>query len=79
MGLTERENRILAASKPGDIVPFGNQLIRINVFDEVTGRVGGFVLGCEWFAQCANDAESLIPHPIIGYVPTCVRCAAPAL
>jgi hypothetical protein len=30
---------------------------------------------CEWFALCDRPADWLIPHPILGQVPTCQRCA----
>lgn len=29
---------------------------------------------CEWFLLCANEASVLVPHPILGEVPTCTRC-----
>lgn len=69
--LTAREIAIMAASKAGDIIPAGDQLVKLNIVDMVTNRAGGFVLGCEWFAQCDRDARYLTPHPILGYVPTC--------
>jgi hypothetical protein len=31
---------------------------------------------CEWYALCDNPAEGEVHHPILGYVPTCGRCAA---
>lgn len=31
---------------------------------------------CEWWAMCANDATGVEPHPVIGDVPICDRCAA---
>lgn len=76
MNLTEREKRIWLASKPGDIVPAGELLLKFDHFDEITGRAGAMSMQCEWFSQCDRDVEYLTPHPIIGYVPTCVRCAA---
>lgn len=30
---------------------------------------------CQWYAHCDNDALGTVPHPILGQVPTCVRCA----
>lgn len=30
---------------------------------------------CGYFAFCTNVAEGTIPHPILGDVPTCQRCA----
>lgn len=29
---------------------------------------------CMWFAGCTNPATGTTPHPILGDVPTCVRC-----
>lgn len=29
---------------------------------------------CQWFALCDHEAEWLVPHPILGLVPTCDRC-----
>jgi len=31
---------------------------------------------CQWFRDCGNPATSLEPHPILGAVPICERCAA---
>ena len=30
---------------------------------------------CEWFARCRNQATQTEPHPILGDVPICDRCA----
>ena len=30
---------------------------------------------CEWFAMCNNAATTTEPHPILGDVPICKRCA----
>ena len=30
---------------------------------------------CMWFAACDNPATGTTPHPILGDVPTCDRCA----
>jgi hypothetical protein len=34
------------------------------------------VLMCEWFALCDRPATDTRPHPILGDVPVCDRCAA---
>jgi hypothetical protein len=39
------------------------------------GRPAEAVPACEWFALCANPATGTTPHPILGDVPTCDRCA----
>ena len=31
---------------------------------------------CAWFLLCANVATTTEPHPILGNVPICDRCAA---
>lgn len=31
---------------------------------------------CGWFALCERPATTTRPHPILGDVPTCDRCAA---
>jgi hypothetical protein len=31
---------------------------------------------CEWYALCTNLAVGTTPHPILGDVPICERCAA---
>lgn len=30
---------------------------------------------CMWFALCTNDSAGVVEHPLLGYVPTCQRCA----
>jgi hypothetical protein len=30
---------------------------------------------CEWFAMCDNDAVGTTPHPVLGTVDICDRCA----
>jgi len=30
---------------------------------------------CEWFALCDRPADGVVSHPILGWVPTCQRCA----
>lgn len=30
---------------------------------------------CEWYALCMNAAVGTTPHPVLGDVPICVRCA----
>lgn len=29
---------------------------------------------CEWYALCTNQANGHVSHPILGAVPTCLRC-----
>ena len=36
-------------------------------------------MNCNWFLKCTNEATVLIPHPLLGDVPACDRCAAMAL
>lgn len=31
---------------------------------------------CQWFALCDHDATLTVPHPALGDVPACARCAA---
>lgn len=31
---------------------------------------------CQWFLLCKNTATTTEPHPILGEVPICARCAA---
>lgn len=31
---------------------------------------------CRWFLNCTNRAEGTRPHPVLGEVPICARCAA---
>jgi hypothetical protein len=45
---------------------------------EIDGIVQFGVIGyepCRWFALCPNDATQTVPHPILGDVPACDRCA----
>ena len=32
-------------------------------------------LVCEWFVRCENPTLLAVKHPVLGYVPCCVRCA----
>lgn len=32
-------------------------------------------LQCAWYLACAEPANGLVQHPVLGYVPTCLRCA----
>ena len=36
------------------------------------------IMTCEWFALCGNVPTQMVPHPILGAVPTCDRCATRA-
>lgn len=31
---------------------------------------------CQWFALCDREATQSVPHPVLGDVPTCDRCAS---
>lgn len=33
---------------------------------------------CQWFLLCDNPATTTMPHPTLGNVPICARCAAKA-
>lgn len=33
---------------------------------------------CQWFAGCENEAEGIVGHPTLYYVPCCRKCAARA-
>jgi hypothetical protein len=73
---TARESELIYASKPGDVIPIGDELILINVNASASsGNIGGMILGCEQFARCGDKATQLLPHPILTYVPSCDRCA----
>lgn len=73
---TAREEEMMYASRPGDILPIGDELILIKINDsQISGNVGGMILSCEQFANCDNKASQLMPHPILTYVPSCDRCA----
>lgn len=30
---------------------------------------------CQWYALCPNAMDGVTPHPILGDVPICKRCA----
>jgi hypothetical protein len=30
---------------------------------------------CQWFAACDRPALGALPHPVLGHVPACERCA----
>jgi hypothetical protein len=29
---------------------------------------------CEWYLMCTNTANGYVFHPVLGPVPTCLRC-----
>ena len=31
---------------------------------------------CQWFLKCFEPAVEMVPHPVLGQVPCCARCAA---
>jgi hypothetical protein len=35
----------------------------------------GNEVDCMWFVRCERPATGLTPHPALGDVPTCDRCA----
>ena len=74
MKFTESEQDLMARSRIGEIFPAQGHLVRVVSIDENVGMYGLHALGCEWFARCGQDATSLLPHPILGYVPACDRC-----
>lgn len=39
----------------------------------------GGSMKCHWFPKCTNEATILVPHSLLGDVPTCDRCAAMAV
>lgn len=42
----------------------------------ITGPNGELIsVECQWFARCENPATLTEPHPILGDVPLCQRCA----
>lgn len=34
----------------------------------------GEAVTCSWFALCENPATLVVDHPVLGGVPSCVRC-----
>jgi len=30
---------------------------------------------CQWFARCTRPAVTSVPHPVLGEVPCCQKCA----
>lgn len=72
---TDREKDLTFASRVGDILPIHGRLVRLASIDEFNpGLFGFWIVYCEWTAWCGLGATQLVPHPIIGYVPTCDRC-----
>ena len=37
--------------------------------------VRGRRVPCRWFLRCQNPSTGYTPHPVLGQVPTCDRCA----
>jgi hypothetical protein len=43
--------------------------------DNTTLRVQMAISNCQWYARCYNPIAGTTPHPILGDVPICKRCA----
>jgi len=72
---TDSEREIMLASQVGDIIELCGQLCRIVSMDDITPGVAGLVtLTCDAYVNCDRDADYLMPHLTIGYVPACERC-----
>lgn len=56
----------------------------LKVADRIAAQLEGLAMAtadldaleCAWFAGCGRPATGTTPHPILGDVPTCDRCAA---
>lgn len=40
-----------------------------------TRKVVEIEVTCQWYLLCENPATGAVSHPILGWVPTCQRCA----
>ena len=48
--------------------------IEARVFAENVPNLEDVEAPCMWFAKCANPANGLRDHPVLGQVPICQRC-----
>lgn len=53
------------------------ELVTKRVPYTIEGETVVFSVGaiCQWFARCDNPATTALPHPTLGSVPCCQRCA----
>jgi hypothetical protein len=55
-------------NEPTEVYKDDAGVIRVLATDET--------VTCSWFALCANDANDVRPHPVLGGVPICSICDA---
>jgi hypothetical protein len=74
---TDLEIAIMEHADSGDLLYINGVIVRVTSTTGPTpGIVGLMVMGCEWFARCAQDATELVPHPSLGPVAVCATHAA---
>ena len=49
--------------------------VTVNADGTATEESSGLVVACGWFARCDRPANGVQPHPILGDIPSCQRCA----
>ncbi|WP_018502939.1 hypothetical protein [Parafrankia discariae] len=60
----------------GDVVNPAVEPIEVVGLDVLRAALDEAPAGpCEWFALCDHPADRYRPHPILGQVPICARCA----
>lgn len=71
--MVDEDSTIIATVTPDDVTAFVAYYSRLD--DGTTAHANTTAPPCEAFAMCDNQSDRLLAHPILGWFPSCKRCA----